>query len=110
MVETRKAGAVESAMATAARSATIVYDGNNLRVVKDNDGVVTHYHYDLQGRLFAETGSDAAGPGMTIDTAAHSIVIQDGGYAEKLVPFYPVPGTSKNVKRKVLWRLKWLEI
>ncbi|WP_316347510.1 RHS repeat-associated core domain-containing protein [Desulfuromonas acetoxidans] len=96
-----------------------LYDGNNLRVVKDNDGVVTHYHYDLQGRLLAETDSDgtlrravvwygatpaalidieqseptfytctttesftdAAGPGMTIDTVAHSIVIQDGDYA-----------------------------
>ncbi|WP_316347506.1 RHS repeat-associated core domain-containing protein [Desulfuromonas acetoxidans] len=96
-----------------------LYDGNNLRVVKDSDGVVTHYHYDLQGRLLAETDSDgtlrravvwcgatpaalidieqseptfytctttesftdAAGPGMTIDTVAHSIVIQDGDYA-----------------------------
>ncbi|WP_316347502.1 RHS repeat-associated core domain-containing protein [Desulfuromonas acetoxidans] len=96
-----------------------LYDGNNLRVVKDNDGVITHYHYDLQGRLLAETDrdgtlqravvwygdtpaalidveqseptfytctttesfTDAAGPSMTIDTAAHSIVIQDGDYA-----------------------------
>ncbi|MBF0647047.1 RHS domain-containing protein, partial [Desulfuromonas acetoxidans] len=96
-----------------------LYDGNSLRVVKDNDGVITHYHYDLQGRLLAETDSDgtlqravvwygdtpaalidieqseptfytctttesftdAVGPGMTIDTAAHSIVIQDGDYA-----------------------------
>ncbi|EAT16536.1 hypothetical protein HTZ97_09465 [Desulfuromonas acetoxidans] len=96
-----------------------LYDGNSLRVVKDNDGVITHYHYDLQGRLLAETDSDgtlqravvwygdtpaalidieqseptfytctttesfteATGPGMTIDTVAHSIVIQDGDYA-----------------------------
>ncbi len=35
-----------------------LYDGNNLRVVKDSDGVVTHYHYDIQGRLLAETDSD----------------------------------------------------
>ncbi|MBF0644491.1 RHS repeat-associated core domain-containing protein [Desulfuromonas acetoxidans] len=96
-----------------------LYDGNNLRVVKDSDGVVTHYHYDLQGRLLAETDSDgtlrravvwygdtpaalidieqsgptfytctttesltgAAGPGMTLDTVTHTVVIEDGDYA-----------------------------
>ncbi len=88
-------------------------------MVKDSDGVVTHYHYDLQGRLLAETDSDgtlrravvwygdtpaalidieqsgptfytctttesltgAAGPGMTLDTVTHTVVIEDGDYA-----------------------------
>ncbi len=88
-------------------------------MVKDNDGVVTHYHYDLQGRLLAETDSDgtlrravvwygdtpaalidiepseptfftctttesltgAAGPGMTLDTVTHTVVIESGDYA-----------------------------
>jgi len=57
-----------------------LYDGNNLRVVKDSDGAITHYHYDLQGRLLAETDSGAAGPGMAI-AAARSVISQDGDYA-----------------------------
>ena len=36
------------------------YDGLNLRVKKDADGLVTYYHYEPQGKLIAETDGSGA--------------------------------------------------
>ncbi|MDY0212235.1 MAG: RHS repeat-associated core domain-containing protein [Desulfuromonadaceae bacterium] len=41
-----------------------LYDGNNLRVVKQGYNATIHYHYDNQGRLLAESSSDG-----TVDRA-----------------------------------------
>ncbi len=49
-----------------AEIASYTYDESEQRIVKTAANVTTHYHYDLEGRLIAETDG-ATGETMLLD-------------------------------------------